>query len=197
VGTLHTAVKSCFEGLEQTEGAIEEGLRQSAVGHFDETGLRVGSEGKWVHVASTPTLTHYGVHQKRGAQATSEIGVLPSFRGVAVHDGWSPYRKYEECAHALCNAHHLRELTFVEEEHEQEWAGRMKGLLMEIEQAVREKAATGEPELAPDRIEKFERSYQRLLEAGLSANPPAERRGNRGPPRQTKGKNLLDECCGV
>jgi transposase len=112
--------------------------------------------------------------------------------GVAVHDGWSSYRQYEQCAHALCNAHHLRELTFVEEEHEQQWAGRMKALLMEIDQAVREKGASGELELAPERIEEFERSYQRLLEAGLASNPPPERSGKRGPPRQTKGKNLLD-----
>jgi transposase len=191
-GTLSSTVGECFESLEQTEGAIREGLTAAEVGHFDETGLRVGNQGKWVHVASTPTLTHYGVHQKRGAEATNEIGILPSLEGVAVHDGWSSYRQYEQCAHALCNAHHLRELTFVEEEHEQQWAGRMKALLMEIDQAVREKGASGELELAPERIEEFERSYQRLLEAGLASNPPPERSGKRGPPRQTKGKNLLD-----
>jgi transposase len=129
VGTLHSAVESYFEGLARTEGAIEERLRGAEVSHFDETGLRVGSKGMWVHVASTPELTHYGVHQKRGAQATKEIWILPSFKGVAVHDGWSAYRKYEGYPHALCNAHHLRELTFVEEEHNQHWAAKMKGLL--------------------------------------------------------------------
>jgi transposase len=83
-GTLSSALKSCFEGLEQTEGAIEEGLIGAEVSHFDETGPRVEGKGRWVHVASTPHLTHYGVHQKRGAQATKEIGILPSFSGVAV-----------------------------------------------------------------------------------------------------------------
>ena len=34
--------------------------------------------------------------------------------------------------------------------------------------------------------------YQRLLEAGLAANPPPERTGKRGRPKQTKGKNLVD-----
>lgn len=111
VGTLHSISRSCFEGLEQTEETIKEGLRLSEVGNFDETGLRVSGEGMWVHVASTAKLTHYAVHPKRGSEATKEIGILPSFEGVAVHDGWSSYRAYEKCTHALCNAHHLRELT--------------------------------------------------------------------------------------
>jgi len=192
VGTLYSALESCSRGLEQAEGAIEAGLKEAEVSHFDETGLRVGKEGMWVHVASTPGLTHYGVHQKRGGEATTEIGILPSFEGVAVHDGWSPYRNYEECAHALCNAHHLRELTFLEEEHEQRWAGRMKALLWEIEQAVRQERAVGATELAPERIEKFERRYGRLLKTGLGANPPPKRTGKRGRPRQSKAKNLLD-----
>jgi transposase len=192
VGTLHSALRRSFEELERTEEEIEERLRQARVGHFDETGLRVGGKGMWVHVASTAKLTHYALHEKRGSEATEEIGILPSFRGVAVHDGWSAYQQYEQCAHALCNAHHLRELTFVEEEHKQEWAGRMKALLSEIEEAVRKEAACGQTHLAPEKIGDFEGRYQRLLEAGLEANPPPERTGKRGRPKQTKGKNLLD-----
>ena len=127
-GTLHSVLGSCFEGLHDTEEAIKAEIRQAPVGHFDETGLRVGEKVMWVHVASTTRLTHYGVHQKRGSLATKEIGMLPSFRGVAVHDGLTAYANYEQCKHALCNAHHLRELTFIEEEHEQQWAGQMKAL---------------------------------------------------------------------
>lgn len=191
-GTLYSAAKSCFEGLKESEEAIKEGLIGAQVGHFDETGLRVLGKGMWVHVASTAKLTHYAVHPKRGSEATEEIGILPLFGGVAVHDGWSSYRTYEQCSHALCNAHHLRELTFVEEEHEQEWAGRMKALLLEIEEAVREEAASGGRELAPEKVGQFEARYQELLEAGLKANPPPERTGKRGRPKQTKGKNLVD-----
>jgi transposase/uncharacterized coiled-coil protein SlyX len=192
VGTLYSTLKHCFEGLKETEKAIKEGLRGAQVGNFDETGLRVRDKGMWVHVASTATLTHYAIHEKRGHEASEEIGVLPSFRGVAVHDGLSSYRQYEQCAHALCNAHHLRELRFVEEEHKQEWAGQTKALLSEIEEAVREEAASGGTRLEPERVQEFERRYQRLLEAGLKANPPPERTGKKGRPKQTKGKNLVD-----
>ena len=191
-GTLYSALGSCFEELEHTEDEIKAGLRQAQVVNFDETGLRVNGEGMWVHVASTAKLTHYGLHQKRGSDATKEIRILPSFEGVAVHDGLSSYRNYERCSHALCNAHHLRELIFVEEEHEQKWATEMKGLLLEIEESVREQAARGGRHLLPERIEKFEVRYQELLAAGIKANPPPERTGKRGRPKQSKGKNLVD-----
>jgi transposase len=194
-GTLYSAVERSFEGLEETEEAIKEGLlggTEEVVGGFDETGLRVEGKRMWVHVASTGELTHYAVHEKRGVEATKEIGILPLFKGVAMHDGLSSYWHYEQCLHALCNAHHLRELTFVEEEHEQEWAGRMKALLLEIEEAVREEAAVGETHLAPEKVEKFEKRYQGLVEAGVKANPPPERTGKRGRPKQSKGKNLVD-----
>ncbi len=194
VGTLHSALERCFLELEGTEEAIKEGLRRARVSHFDETGLRVEGEGMWVHVASTPELTHYAAHEKRGAEAMKRIGILPSFSGVAVHDGLSGYRRVtERClGHALCNAHHLRELRFVEEEHGQKWAGRMKALLLEIEEAVREEAACGRRTLRPERAREFEVRYQQLLEAGLAANPPPLRTGKRGRPKQSKGKNLVD-----
>lgn len=193
-GTLYSALGSCFEGLESTEEEVKKaGLGWAQVVNFDETGLRVNGKGMWVHVASTAKLTYYALHRKRGSsEATKEIGILPSFEGVAVHEGLSSYRNYERCSHALCNAHHLRELTFVQEEHEQEWAGEMKGLLLKIEEPVREEAARGGRHLLPERMEKFEARYQELLEAGLKANPPPERTGKRGRPKQTKGKKLVD-----
>jgi len=192
-GTLYSALKRSFEGLEGTERAIKEGLMGAGVGHFDETGLRVGGEGMWVHVTSTAKLTHYAVHEKRGAEASKEIGILPSFGGVAMHDGLSSYRQYEQCeGHALCNAHHLRELRFVEEEYEQEWAGQMKALLSEIKEAVREEAASGGTHLAREKVGKFEVRYQKLLRAGVEANPPPRRTGKKGRPKQSKGKNLVD-----
>ena len=50
----------------------------------------------------------------------------------------------------------------------------------------------GGTRLEPERVEEFERRYQRLVEAGLAANPPPERTGKRGRPKQSKGKNLVD-----
>jgi transposase len=74
--------------------------------------MRVQGKGWWLHVCSTKTHTHYQIHQKRGTEAMDEIGILPKFKGKAVHDGFKSYNQYE-CSHNLCNAHHLWELVFI------------------------------------------------------------------------------------
>ncbi|GAA1993262.1 hypothetical protein GCM10009754_85590 [Amycolatopsis minnesotensis] len=81
--------------------------------HFDETGIRVESKTWWLHTACTSTLTAYLAHPVRGSGAMDEFGILPTFRGAAVHDGWRPY-DYYGLTHARCNAHHLRELVALE-----------------------------------------------------------------------------------
>jgi len=63
------------------------------------------------------------------------MDILPSFGGVAVHDGWDTYFRYD-CGHALCNAHHLRELKAIEEFSGQKWASDMASLLVEIKKRL-------------------------------------------------------------
>src|SRR5207245_10439987 len=120
---------------QRVEEAIDDSLRKAEVGHFDDTGLQIAGKRHWLHVASTPQLTLYLAHPKRGKQGTDAMGVLPNFGGVAVHDGYSSFAVYD-CRHALCNAHHLRELTAEEERSGQAWAKQMKKLLVEIKVAV-------------------------------------------------------------
>ena len=66
------------------------------------------------------------------AATLQELGVLPRFRNILVHDGFKSYATLE-CAHALCNAHLLRELTFQAEFRQQDWAKAMIGLLWEVQ----------------------------------------------------------------
>jgi transposase len=133
VGTLVNLVRHGAERLHGVEHEIKAALRSAPVLHHDETGLRVaGAEGarlEWTHVTCTSTLTHYARHAARGATALEAIGILPGYQGVSVHDGWTSYRHFHTARPALCNAHHLRELTFVHEELQQAWAGKLKELL--------------------------------------------------------------------
>lgn len=190
-GALYSVLEGCYQALSQTEEAIKRGVQSSQVAHFDETGLDVGGEQKWLHVASTPWLTHYGVHPKRGTQAMRELGVLPSFGGVAVHDGLYSYGEFG-CQHALCNVHHLRELLFVEEEHKQEWAGALRALLLEMKGVVEAVREAGETQLCAEVLAGLEERYGALVEAGLKANPSPVVTGKPGRRRRTKGGNLAD-----
>lgn len=192
-GTLQSALSVCADALAEIEAAIKQGVAQAAVGHFDETGMSVAGKRQWLHVASTAQLTHYAPHGKRGTEATTEIGILPVFGGTAVHDGLRSYLSYD-CQHSLCNAHHLRELTFIHEQMGQAWAGEMKRVLVEIKAAVAAAQQRGAEALAASQLEEFERRYRAILDQGFvleqAAPPPPT--GRRGRKKQSKAKNLLD-----
>ena len=119
LGTLQSWVRQSAATLAPVETRLKEALVRAPVLHVDETGVRRGGRLTWALVASTTRLTHYAVHAKRGSEATDAVGILPKFTGVSVHDGWKPYWRYTRCRHALCNIHHLRELTFLEEQYRQ------------------------------------------------------------------------------
>ncbi len=208
VGTLVNLVRQGADRLQGAEEEIQTALRRAPVLHHDETGLRVaGAEGarlEWTHVTCTKDLTHYARHAARGAAALEAIGILPGFTGTSMHDGWTSYRHYRTCRHALCNAHHLRELTFVEEELHQPWAGKLKQLLREMRSAVEQARAAGATHLDPEVRHDFIVRYEALLGDGLAQNPqpPPEptseaaksqqgkrRRGRR---KQSPVRNLLD-----
>lgn len=188
--TLFTATKQAAQTLAPVEAEIVAALKNAQSAHFDETGQHIGGKLHWLHVSSTARLTYYQSHPKRGKAALDAIGILPVFTGRAIHDGWSAYRQYV-CGHALCNAHHLRELTAVFEQQQQAWAGEMKSLLVEIKQAVATARDQGHSRLHPLRECAFTGRYRALLQAGYKANPPPLANGKPGRDKQGAARNLL------
>lgn len=181
------------EQIEPTLETIKDHIIAAAVAHFDESGLRVEGRSNWLHVASTENLTYYAVHPRRGQVGMQAAGILPEFQGRAVHDHWKSYLTFQNCQHAFCNAHHLRELQFVLEQYEQAWAEEMAQLLLDIQAEVQ----TAQPDLMslpPDRLAHFEQQYDQLIQQGLQANPPpiVPPPKKRGPKKQSVPKNLLD-----
>lgn len=190
---IQQANEAVETGSQPALTAIYEQLIQAEVEHFDESGIRVAGKTQWLHLASTEHLTYYEVHPKRGQEAMQDIGILPNFRGRAVHDHWPPYQTFDNCEHAYCNSHHLRELQFVTDQYQQPWAQQMAQLLLDIKAEVAQTALIAET-LPSERLAHFEQRYHHLLQQGFAANPPPTDPPpqQRGRTKQSPPKNLLD-----
>jgi transposase len=198
-GTLIKAGQELAMEIEPAIAAVKEQLRQVAVLSTDESGMRVKGKLHWLHVAATERLTDYTLHAKRGQTAMDDAGILPEFKGRAIHDHWKPYFGYIECSHALCNAHHLRELHFIEKQYGQRWAALMTDLLLEIKKTVETTQEYGAEALPAEALAQFEQRYDHIISTGYQVNPrppspPAtgKKPKKRGRPAQTPPLNLLD-----
>jgi transposase len=194
-GTLARWVEQASEVLSGTMDQIAEGVSRSRVHHADETGVRLGGKLHWLHVNSTRFLTHLAWHAKRGGEALEAIGIWPRFRGRAMRDRWASYDRYG-CAMSLCGAHLLRELTFLEEQHQQEWAGHLKAVLLDMHAAAQEWRARGARQVPAWERDEWVAAYFERLAQGFAAQPsppPEEVPKRRGRRKQTPAKNLLDD----
>jgi transposase len=186
-GSIQNFIRRFAVKVAATVDQIKEDLKSSDVCCFDESGFRVAGSLHWMHTATSKEGTWFGIHKKRGSEAMNEQGILPAYKGVAVHDGWKPYRSYE-CSHGLCNAHHLRELKFIEESTQQIWSMNMRHLLLE---ALKEKELAEDNLLQPIQLEDYNRRYLAILEMGEAMNPPAPPNGKQGRAKQSDAVNLL------
>jgi transposase len=181
VGTLVTVMARTSGGLTPFLDAVREQIAAAPVAHFDETSLRVAGHGAWVHSASTKSLSLFHVHASRGHDAIAAAGVLPVFTGVAVHDGFTPYRRYG-LAHGLCNAHHLRELAgILDIDPGQTWAEDMIRLLTEINDMARQARTAGADAVEARLLGVYRHRYQEIINAGKAANPSPPGHGARSP----------------
>lgn len=187
--TVLAAERRAAAALAPVTARIRAGLLRAPVLGVDETSVFVARRGWWLHVACTPTLTHYTVLPRRGRAAYAAIGLLPGFTGTVVHDGCpafgtapAPAPAYP-CRHALCGVHLLRELTFLVEEYHLPWAARLKRWLLAMKAAVARAKAAGARALSPATLARYRRRYAALVAEGAAAEPPPLRR-----PGTTRGK---------
>lgn len=187
--TILNTAKRTYENLEPFEDAVTQSLSQGSVMHVDESGARTARKLHWLHVACSDLLTFYGIHEKRGSQAMDHFKIIPQFNGCLIHDFWKAYLKYG-CHHGLCNAHHLRELTFLFEQQNQPWAEKMFDFLIEAGKFIKEQ----NKQLTLEQKEPWLQRYRDIIAEGWEANPlptePAKKK--RGRRKKTKAQNLLD-----
>ena len=139
---------------------------------------------------SNDSWTLYYPHEKRGMDAMNDMGILPRFKEVLCHDHWKPYYKID-CTHALCNAHHLRELTRAWEQDDQQWAQKLKNLLETINRKVTDAGGI----LDAQESQKYQLKYRVILKQGeIECTEPIrpQKKGKRGRIKKSKSRNLLE-----
>ncbi len=191
VGSIYNFNKSAYERLERFEQWLMQALIRSEINHADETGINIDGKRHWLHCVSNRSLTYLYPHTARGTAAMESGGVIPHFKGILCHDHWKPYYAYS-CTHSLCNAHHLRELDRAIEQDNQQWARKMKDLLIEIHHAVNQ---TTNGKLSADESEQFVNCYRKIIEEGEDECPaPTRPEGEkkRGRLKRSKARNLLE-----
>lgn len=180
--TVVAANRRIFENLAPFENRLKALLPEAPINHCDESGLRVAGRLHWLHVVSNAELTFYGVHPKRGSEAMDYFAILPRCKNWIIHDHFKAYFTYTECLHALCNEHHLRELKFLWEEHQEAWADELSRFLLDGNQRCQQEGTLDE--------KQFKRTlaqYHAILAKGRQRHPRSDRRA-----AQSKAANLLD-----
>ncbi len=197
VGKAHTI-------LEPTEQNIVQGLvvDKGSV-NFDETGMRSDGKNGWLHSASNSKLTHYAFHSRRGVVAMTANGILPYFKGTAIHDHWPSYFKYKQCRHAVCGAHLIRELKFIWKQYDESWAKRMRNLLLTMNKAVEKAQLRGQQRFNASTLDEWDRQYMAILKCSARYHYKKNQSDGtlakieaRGRKKQRPGKNLLDRLWG-
>jgi transposase len=184
--TIARFSQDCAQRFQGFADAVRDHVAAAPVKHMDETGFRIGGKTQWLHIASTVWLTFYRVSAKRGS-------LLAKVTGIVVHDHWKPYYTMTGVLHALCNAHHLRELKALVEIEKEDWAHKMQRLLRRACHATnlaREQGVT----LKPGLIALFDRCYDAILAEGIvfhEAQPALAKARRRGRPPRRVGHNLL------
>ena len=191
--TINKQNEILFNKLETFEEKTIEHIQNSEVSNHDESGIYCEGDRMWLHSSSTKNATHYGVDTERGKDATDRIGILPNRKGKIVHDNWGTYFLYTNCGHGLCNAHHLRELTWFEEEENAIWAVEMKKLLLGAKKQVEHAQVEGKKELEAEKLQEIEKQYQAIIDKGIKGIPiPQIQIKKRGKPKKPKQLNFLE-----
>lgn len=185
-GSLVNFTRECAENLQEPVELIKEKLLAAYLLHCDETGFRIKGARYWLHTTCTGELTYLYPHKRRGKVAMDEIGILPRFTGRVVHDHLKSYYRYQHLIHVLCNAHHLRELIFFEENGEK-WASKLIKCLLEAKEDIEQKGR-----LPAKRVDYYRTRFRRIVFTGLKQNPENKKAtGKRGRPKQSPQYNFL------
>ena len=182
--TLARMSRSCAERFSGFAEAVCERVKAAPVKHLDGPSGNAGGDKP---AFGQDAMAAHRVHRVAYLLSRLAPARQPAVVGIVVHDHWKPYYTMEGVLHALCNAHHLRELQALVDIEKEEWARRMQRLLRRACHATH--LARGVP-LDPRLVNQFRRRYDIIVTEGLAFHQdqpplatPATNGKRRGPRR--------------
>lgn len=190
--TMLKYVMSFYLSLAKWETEKIKEILKMPVIHVDETSIRIDKKTYWIHVYTFGNISLQFIHRKRGIEAVNDIGIIPKYGGIIVHDCWATYLSYKNVGHALCGSHILRELRYIMEYdgHNASWSMMMKELLKEAAEVVG--GRTGVQTLYTKEYESLQKRYREILDYALTELPefPTTGKSGKGKPKHTDAQNL-------
>ena len=189
--TILKYMLNLHNSLDEWERVCIEQVMEHKALNTDETSLRVNKKNQWIHVISGGDITLKFLHPKRGKEAIEDIGIIPRYGGVIIHDCWSSYLSYDHLEHGLCGSHLLRELTFVIQSNDYRWAKNLKNLLQKTCAIVSKRKSK---KLTSKEYKTLQRRYRNILTRGEKELPeiPAKPNGQRGKMAKSDAHNLWE-----
>lgn len=167
-GTLVNIVERSKKRLKQAAHAIREQVKQAQVLGSDETTARVDGLSYWQWVFQTPKLAYYVIEPSRSAQVIADV-MGDAQPEVWVSDVLSSQMCHPAAAYQICLAHQIRDLQYLIDSHQCEWAAQMQALCRRAIHLhkLRDK-------LSRKRFELFAQAYQWRLGKLLAESPASE-----------------------
>jgi len=189
--TILKYVMQLYLALENWEQAAVEKLLTMPSIHVDETSFRVNKKKHWIHVYSSGNITLEFLHSGRGKTAIDDIGIIPRYGGVIIHDCLKAYFSYDNCNHGLCGSHLLRDLQFAIDSNNYTWAKNMKRLLQETCAKVSKRKRK---KLSEVEYKNLQMRYRNILTRGEKELPPipVRQNGKRGRIAKSDAHNLWE-----
>lgn len=189
--TLLKFIMRLHEALENWEHSAIDELLQSPAINVDETSLRVDKHNHWIHVYAAGDTTVKLLHRRRGLEAIEHFNIIPRYKGVIIHDCLAAYLRFDHCGHGLCGSHLLRELTFVVDSNEYQWAEEMKQLLLD---ACKKVSVRKRKKLMNKEFSQLQKKYKDIIARGEKELPeiPEKPRGQRGKMAKSAAHNLWE-----
>jgi transposase len=108
---------------------IKKRIEKSTCLGTDETGAKINGKTHWFWTWQNEALTFIVQSPSRGYKTIQETFPTGLPDVVLVHDRWAPHFRCEAYHHQICLAHLFRDLNYIAQVHQSDWAGSFKSVL--------------------------------------------------------------------